>query len=71
MEEWLGKIYKIYSFAIDLETSSLDAVDANLVGISLAIESGIACYIPVGHIPSEQKMRMTKNFKDTLARLCN
>ena len=61
LDDWIGKIYKIYSLAIDLETSSLDEVDANLVGISLAIESGIACYIPVGHIPSEQKTENDKN----------
>ena len=68
LEDWLGKIYKIYAFAIDLETSSLDEVDANLVGISLAIESGIACYIPIGHITSEQKIENDKNnFKNQLS----
>ena len=61
LEHWLGKIYKIYFFAIDLETSSLDEIDANLVGISLAIESGKACYIPVGHIASEQNTENDKN----------
>ena len=34
---------------ISLETSSLDEVDADLVGISLAIDAGVACYIPLGH----------------------
>ena len=68
LEHWLGKIYKIYFFAIDLETSSLDEIDANLVGISLAIESGIACYIPVGHIASEQNTENDKNnFKGQLS----
>ena len=68
LEHWLGKIYNIYFFAIDLETSSLDEIDANLVGISLAIESGIACYIPVGHIASEQNTENDKNnFKGQLS----
>ena len=68
LEHWLGKIYKVYFFAIDLETSSLDEIDANLVGISLAIESGIACYIPVGHIASEQNTENDKNnFKGQLS----
>ena len=68
LEYWLDKIHKIYFFAIDLETSSLDEVDATLVGISLAIESGIACYIPVGHISSEQNTENKKNnFKDQLS----
>ena len=61
LEDWLKKIYKIYSFAIDLETSSLDEVDAKLVGISLAVESGVACYIPVGHISIEQNTENEKN----------
>ncbi len=61
LEDWLQKINKIYTFAIDLETSSIDEIDANLVGISLAIESGIACYIPLGHISSEQCTENEKN----------
>ncbi|MDX2028437.1 MAG: DNA polymerase I [Alphaproteobacteria bacterium] len=36
--------------AIDTETDSLNASTAKLVGISLAIEPGKACYIPVNHI---------------------
>src|SRR5579875_2535244 len=35
--------------AVDTETTSLDAMQAELVGISLAVEPGQACYIPVGH----------------------
>ncbi|MGB9151744.1 MAG: DNA polymerase I, partial [Alphaproteobacteria bacterium] len=36
--------------AIDTETDSLTACTAKLVGVSLAIAPGKACYIPVGHI---------------------
>ena len=36
--------------AIDTETDSLTASTAKLVGVSLAIEPGKACYIPVGHV---------------------
>ena len=35
--------------AFDTETTSLDSVRAELVGISLATAPGAACYIPVGH----------------------
>jgi DNA polymerase-1 len=35
--------------AIDTETDSLDAMRANLVGVSLATEPGKACYIPIAH----------------------
>ncbi|STY58548.1 DNA polymerase I [Mannheimia haemolytica] len=34
---------------MDTETDSLDAMSANLVGISFALENGEACYIPLGH----------------------
>ena len=36
--------------AVDTETDSLTACTANLLGVSLAIAPGHACYIPVGHI---------------------
>ncbi|WP_109808002.1 DNA polymerase I [Sphingosinithalassobacter portus] len=35
--------------AIDTETSALDAMQADLVGISMALHPNLACYIPVGH----------------------
>ncbi len=35
--------------AVDTETDALDAVSARLVGISLALAPGLACYVPVGH----------------------
>ena len=34
---------------VDCETTSLDALDAKLVGVSLSVEPGRACYIPLGH----------------------
>ena len=46
------------SICVCLETSSLDEFNANLVGISLAVEPGIACYIPVGHVSSDQLLKM-------------
>ncbi|HXM85794.1 MAG TPA: DNA polymerase I, partial [Stellaceae bacterium] len=40
--------------AVDTETTSLDASAAELVGVSLAVEPGRACYIPVGHVAGGQ-----------------
>ena len=40
---------KNYYLIIDTETSSLDAHQAELVGISLSTKIGKACYIPIGH----------------------
>jgi DNA polymerase-1 len=36
--------------AVDTETTSLDEMTAELVGLSLSVEPGRACYIPVGHV---------------------
>jgi len=49
LQNWINRIYEIGYVAVDTETTSLDDMLAELVGISLAIEMGSACYIPVGH----------------------
>ena len=46
---WAKKLDACKVFAIDTETDSLDTVSANLVGVSLAVEEGAGCYIPIGH----------------------
>ncbi|WP_373755660.1 DNA polymerase I [Neisseria sp.] len=47
--ELLDKLSQADTIAIDTETTSLNAMDAQLVGISIAFQTGIAVYIPVGH----------------------
>src|SRR5690348_2774210 len=49
LDRWIASAFAKGAIAIDTETSSLDAVTADLVGVSLALEPGVACYIPVGH----------------------
>ena len=46
---WAKSIDKCSHFAIDTETDSLDTITANLVGISLSVDEGSGCYIPIGH----------------------
>ena len=46
---WHEAIKKAPLVAFDTETTSLDAMQAELVGLSLAVEPGKACYIPVAH----------------------
>jgi len=48
-EHWLQKLRQAESFAIDTETTSLAYMQAELVGISLCVEPGKACYIPLSH----------------------
>ncbi|MBY0281106.1 MAG: DNA polymerase I [Alphaproteobacteria bacterium] len=52
LKEWIEKAYKIGTVAIDTETTSLNIIEANLVGFSIAVEDkdGIqACYVPLAH----------------------
>jgi len=49
MNHWLNQLEQCQVFCIDTETTSLDVMVAELVGISLAIEEGKAVYIPLMH----------------------
>ena len=48
LERWLKKIDKAGIVAFDTETNSLDYMTAELVGLSLAVAEGDACYVPAG-----------------------
>ncbi|WP_319412002.1 DNA polymerase I [uncultured Cohaesibacter sp.] len=56
LQVWLNEAKRIGHVAVDTETDSLDAMQANLVGVSLATEPGKACYIPLNHISGEGDM---------------
>jgi DNA polymerase-1 len=49
IDDWIKEAEESGELAIDTETSSLDAHQTNLVGISLSTKIGKACYIPIGH----------------------
>jgi len=49
IDEWINEAEEAGELAIDTETSSLDAHQADLVGISLSTKIGKACYIPIAH----------------------
>jgi len=49
LDAWVQRAEAADLIAFDTETDALDAMRANLVGISLAVEPGRAAYIPVGH----------------------
>jgi len=48
-DEWLEKLKASELFAFDTETDNLDYMVANLVGVSFAVEEGVAAYVPVAH----------------------
>lgn len=49
LEAWVAKASAAHLIAVDTETSALEAMQADLVGVSLAIGPNQACYIPLGH----------------------
>ncbi|MCE8418605.1 DNA polymerase I [Rhodovulum sulfidophilum] len=53
LEDWIGRARARGWVAVDTETTGLDEMRVDLVGISLAVEPGQACYIPLGHREGE------------------
>ena len=49
LNQWLSQIAEAELVAVDTETTSLDYMKAELVGVSVAVEPGRAAYIPFGH----------------------
>jgi DNA polymerase-1 len=49
LDAWATRIEAAGLVALDAETDTLDAVRARLIGLSIALAPGDACYIPVGH----------------------
>ncbi|MBK1653179.1 DNA polymerase I [Allochromatium vinosum] len=49
LEDWLSRLQTADLFAFDTETTALDAMQAELVGVSFALESGRAAYVPLAH----------------------
>ena len=49
LDEWLERLARAPLFAFDTETTSLRYMDAEVVGVSFAVEAGEAAYVPFGH----------------------
>jgi DNA polymerase-1 len=62
LEDWKRRIIEKGYVAIDTETDSLNAVEANLIGFSLAIDVNDACYIPLRHDNAKKQI----NFDDAI-----
>ena len=65
LNDWADKIDACKVFAIDTETDSLDTISANLVGISLSVNEGSGCYIPIGHnyenCPNQPSLKLVQD----------
>ena len=53
LRRWVDAAVEAGRVAVDTETTSLHAMQAELVGVSLSIEPGRACYVPLGHRPPD------------------
>lgn len=67
LDAWLAKLAVADCVALDTETTSLEPMQARLVGISLSVEAGSACYIPVGHRSTDAQGQLPK--QEVLARM--
>ncbi|MBY0454518.1 MAG: DNA polymerase I [Burkholderiaceae bacterium] len=67
LERWLGKVQGAALVAVDTETTSLDAMRAQLVGISLSVQPGEAAYIPLAHTGPDAPVQLP--LEEVLARL--
>ncbi|OZB14460.1 MAG: DNA polymerase I [Hyphomonas sp. 34-62-18] len=55
LEDWVSRAKAQGYVAVDTETDSLDSVSGGLVGVSLALSPGEACYIPLAHVDPDAK----------------
>lgn len=60
LQQWLERIENADLVALDTETTSLDPMQARLVGLSLSVTMGQACYIPLAHTGMEQSNQLDK-----------
>ncbi|MBR9884933.1 MAG: DNA polymerase I, partial [Oceanospirillales bacterium] len=49
LDRWLDRLRAVGSFAFDTETTSLNYMEAEIVGVSFAVEAGKAAYVPLAH----------------------
>ena len=49
LDRWLEQLRSAELFAFDTETTSLDYMQAQIVGVSFAVEPGVAAYVPLAH----------------------
>ncbi len=49
LDEWIGKLRHAMLFSFDTETTSLNAMQAKIVGMSFSVKPGEAAYLPLAH----------------------
>ena len=75
LDAWIARAREVGVIAFDTETDALSSANSGLVGVSLAVRPGEACYIPVGHVADDGLALETAAsldqapFADVIARL--
>ncbi len=75
-DAWLAKIAAAPLVSFDTETTSIDSMQADIVGLSLSVEPGHACYVPLAHdypgapaqLPREHVLAALKPFFEDASR---
>lgn len=62
LQKWIKKINETKLFAFDTETSSLNYMDAQIVGVSFACEAEKAAYVPLAHDYSDAPKQLTREY---------
>ena len=75
LKNLISEIYNVGEFVYDVETDSLNIIEANLVGVSLCFNQENAYYIPLQHVDQEEKTVKSqislKNFLTIISPLMN
>ena len=53
LQAWIDRAHERGAVAVDTETTGLNEMTADLVGICLSVDPGAACYIPLAHVSDE------------------
>jgi DNA polymerase-1 len=62
LSDWLAKLKAARLFAFDTETTSLNYMQAQVVGVSFAVEAGCAAYVPFGHDYLDAPQQLDRNW---------
>jgi len=61
LDSWIGKITAAKLTGFDTETTSLDYMEASIVGLSLSVAPGEACYVPLSHDYPEAPQQLDRD----------
>jgi len=75
-DQWLARIEAAELVALDTETSSLDEMQARIVGLSFSVQPGVAAYLPLGHsygdapdqLPADEALARLKPWLENASR---